>query len=507
MNHHRMNRIKTATCFCLLGGGLCFAQQGSSNTQVTLANQVALSARVALGGSVTSQQAPVPGTTQSVNTLNSTVLTTGSYSQSALSGKPLEGKLSLKEAVRRGLDYNLGAVGLSNASMAAHGQMRVARSTLLPNLNGNLREAVQQTNLATLGLRSNFIPQIIGPYNYFDLRATLTQNVADLTALNNYRSAQENLKAAQMAVKDAHDLVVLAVGGAYLQVIAAQARVESAKAQIETAKAVFDQNTQKRQVGLIAQIDANRSQVEYQTQRQRLTTLQNDLAKQRISLCRIIGLPPDTNLELADSVPFSPAPELSYDDALHSAMETRADLKSAEAATRAAERSRSAAKFERLPSLAVAADYGVTGVNPAQSHGTFDVTGTLRFAIWQGGRTEGDIEQAQAALIQRQSELSEIRGRIQSELKDAFLDLESATSQVQVAESNRQVARENLELSRQRMEAGIADSVEVTQAQETLATADLDYITSLLSHNLAKLSLARALGDAEDKLSAYLAIR
>ena len=506
MNNHRMNRITTAACFFLLGGGVCLAQQGSNSSQITLANQVALSARTAQSGTVTSQQAPVPGTTQSVNTLNSTVLTTGSYSQSVLSGKPLTGPLSLKEAVRRGLDYNLGAVGLSNASMAAHGQMRVARSTLLPNLNGNLREAVQQTNLATLGLRSNFIPQIVGPYNYFDLRATLTQNVADLTALNNYRSAQENLKAAQMAVKDAHDLVVLAVGGAYLQVIAAQARVESAKAQIETAKAVFDQNTQKRQVGLVAQIDANRSQVEYQTQRQRLTTLQNDLAKQRINLCRIIGLAPDTNLDLADTVPYAAPPELSYDDALRSALETRADLKSAEASTRAAERTRSAAKFERLPSLAVAADYGVTGVNPAQSHGTFDVTGTLRFAIWQGGRTEGDIEQAQAALIQRQSELSEIRGRIQSELKDAFLDLEAATSQVQVAESNRQVARENLELTRQRMEAGIADSVEVTQAQETVATSDLDYITSLLSHNLAKLSLARALGDAEDKLSAYLAI-
>ena len=108
---------------------------------------------------------------------------------------------------------------------------------------------------------------------------------------------------------------------------------------------------------------------------------------------------------------------------------------------------------------------------------------------------------------QRLSELSETRGRIQSELKDAFLDLEAATSQVQVAESNRNVARDNFGLTRQRLEAGIADLVEVTQAQETVATADLDYITSLLSHNLAKLSLARALGDAEDKLSAYLAIR
>jgi len=89
----------------------------------------------------------------------------------------------------------------------------------------------------------------------------------------------------------------------------------------------------------------------------------------------------------------------------------------------------------------------------------------------------------------------------------AFLDLEAATSQLQVAESNRKVAKESLELTRQRLEAGIADSVEVTQAQETAATAELDYITSLLSHNLAKLSLAKATGKPEEKLSQYLSLQ
>ena len=80
-------------------------------------------------------------------------------------------------------------------------------------------------------------------------------------------------------------------------------------------------------------------------------------------------------------------------------------------------------------------------------------------------------------------------------MKSAFLDLEAATSQLQVAESSRKVANENLDLTPQRLEAGIADSVEVTQAQETVANAELDSITSLLAFNLAKLSLARALSD------------
>ncbi len=221
----------------------------------------------------------------------------------------------------------------------------------------------------------------------------------------------------------------------------------------------------------------------------------------------MMGLPPDTNLQLADNVPYSPAPSLSYEDAVREALETRADLKSAEAAARAADRAHTAARAERIPSVVVAADYGAIGVNPAQTHGTFNVTGTVRVPIWQGGRTEGDIEQAQAAVNQRQAELSDIRARIQSELKDAYLDMESAASQLQVAESNQKVARENLDLTHQRLEAGIADSVEGTRALETTASADLDYITSLLAYNLAKLSVARALGNAEDNLAKYLAVQ
>jgi outer membrane protein TolC len=161
---------------------------------------------------------------------------------------------------------------------------------------------------------------------------------------------------------------------------------------------------------------------------------------------------------------------------------------------------------ERLPSLSVSADYGSIGVNPSQGSGTYNVTGTLRIPLWQGGKVEGDIEQSKAALNQRRAELSEIEGRIKTDVKSAFLDLEAATSQLQVAESNRKVSNENLDLTRQRLEAGIADSVEVTQAQETVANAELDSITSLLAFNLAKLSLARALGDSENKVSQYLGL-
>ncbi len=369
----------------------------------------------------------MPGTTTSVNTINPTVQVQGPYAGSAEGKTPFSGKLSLREAVERGLQYNLGAVGVAQAVRQAHGQSRAARSALLPNVNGNLSETVEQIDLRASGLHFNIppsfpfsIPSVVGPFNYFDLRATLSQSVADMTAWNNYRSAKENLRANELSGRDARDLVVLAVGGAYLQVIASAARVNSSRAQLESANVLYRQTSEQRSVGLVAQIDVNRSRVQMLTQQQRLTSLQNDLGKQKINLARMVGLSPNDRYEIVDDVPYAAAPAITLDDALKQAFSQRSDLKAAEAQVRAAELSRSAARAERLPSLSLSADYGAIGMNPSQSHGTFSVVGSLKFPIWQSGRIEGDIEQAAAALAQRQAELEDLRGQIESRCPESI---------------------------------------------------------------------------------------
>jgi outer membrane protein TolC len=254
----------------------------------------------------------------------------------------------------------------------------------------------------------------------------------------------------------------------------------------------------------VSQIDLNRSEVQLLTQKQRLATLQNDFSKQKINLARLTGLPPNDRFDLTDDVPFADAPVLAEEDAVTQSLMARPDIKAAEAQIKAAEKNVAAAHAERLPSLALNADYGVIGTNPSQSHGTFSVSGTLRIPMWEGGRTEGDIEQANGALAQRRAELEDLRSRVESEVRNAFLDLEAAKSQVEVARRNLDVTRETLTLTRQRYDAGVTDSVEVSQAQSSVASAELDYINSVFAHNVAKLSLARAAGNAADNLPRFL---
>lgn len=498
----------------LLSAPPVFAQvlPASNQSQPTQATQLPLSGRNPQSGSVTATETAIPGTTNSINTINPSVQVQGPFtgSRSSLTKRPFSGRLSLREAVDRALEFNLGAVGLTEAVRQARGQSKVARSALLPNLNASLSETVQQTNLRALGLHFDlpvpgFVPPtIVGPFNYFDVRASLSQTVFDLTARNNYLATKEITRANELSVDDAHDLIVLAVGGTYLQVIAARSRIDAARAQLATAEALYKQTSEQRAAGVVSQIDLNRSQIQLLTQQQRLVSLENDYSKLKINLARLTGLAPNEQYEISDALPFAEAPPLRLEEALRQAFEQRSDLKAAEAQVAAAERTRSAARAERLPSFAVHADYGVIGTNPAQAHGTFSVIGAVRVPIWQGGRTKGQTEIAEAVLDQRRAELEDLKGRIESEVRNAYLDLETAKNQVDVARRNIEVTTQNLDLTRQKFEAGISDNTEVVQSQEALSTANTDYINSVFAHNLAKLSLARAIGRASEALQEFL---
>jgi len=503
----------------ILAPEMALAQLGprAPAASTSTAMQLPLSGRSASSGSVATTQTPIPGATTSVNTINTTIQVSGTYAGSSPSvpAMPFGGKLSFNDAIQRGLKFNLGATGQATAVLQARGQSKVSRSNLLPNLTGAFSEHYLTTDLATTGIQGAIqgavgnripihLPTVVGPIQYYDLRVTLTQNLLDLTLLNNYRSARDVVRANEASMDDARDTVVLAVGASYLQVIAAKSRVASERAQLETAEAVYKQTAERRATGLAAQLDLNQDLVRAQTERQRLTTMENDLARQKINLARLTGLPPNDKYDISDDFDYSPAPALSADEAVQQALAGRADLQAAEAQLKAAERTRAAARSERLPSLSASADYGEIGLHFNQGRDTYTVTGTLNIPIWQGGRVGGDVAQAEAALRQRRAELADTRGRIESDVRNAYLDLEAAASQVELSKNNQQVAQENLRLTREKFEKGVSDSVEVSQARQALASADLDYITALFAHNLAKLNLERALGGAEGRLKAYL---
>ena len=426
----------------------------------------------------------------------------GSVPSAEVSAQPLP--LSLDEALKRGLRYNLGAIDAQQTLRVAQGEMIGARSILLPNLSGYFNETVQQTDLAALGFNFTLppgagfnFPKIVGPFNYFDLRGTLTQKLADIQSLRTYQSSREAQRAADLSAQDARETVVYVVTSGYLQVLAEAARVDSAKVDVDSAKAIFQQAQDRLTAGLSAKIDMTRSQVEFQTQQQRLTAEQAAYAKNKIALARLIGLPSGQEIILTDALPYAPLENLTLDQAIDLAAKNRSDLKAAEAQMHAAELARKAAVAERYPTVDFTGTFGAIGQNPANSHETFSAAGNVRFPIWAGGHIHGDIEEADARLVQRRSEYNNLRARVEADVRNAFLDLTAAAEQVRVAQSRRTLAQDELTQARDRFASGVADTIEVVQAQETVSSAEQEYIADLNAHNLAKAAVARAVGQAE----------
>lgn len=412
--------------------------------------------------------------------------------------------LSFDEAIKRGLQQNLGLLLASDSTISMRGQRWKDLSNLLPNVNGTLEENVQTASIAQFGFKIPGVPRVIGPYNYSDIRGSLSQSLFNFNFIEKERAATQNFKSAQFNYKDARELVVLAVGNSYLQALAGTARVETAEAQVTTAQALYNKAADQQRAGVSPAIDVLRAHVELQSRQQQLIVARNDFAKQKLALARIIGLPPGQEFLLADKAPYAPLTTEGLEQSLERAYASRFDYQAALSQVRAAELSRRAATAEYFPSLGIEADYGDIGVSPFRSNGTYHVDGTVSIPIFQGGRVHGDTLQAEASLRQARQQMENLRGQIDYEVRTAMLDLNAAADQVQVAQSSVNLAQQTLVQAQDRFSAGVTDNLEVIQAQEALASANESYIASLYAHNLAKVEFAKAIGYAEQGVKNYL---
>jgi outer membrane protein TolC len=290
----------------------------------------------------------------------------------------------------------------------------------------------------------------------------------------------------------------------YLQAVASSSRIDATRAQVNTAEVLYNLALDQKSAGVVPGIEVLRAQVELQAQQQKLIVAENQFAKDKLALARAIGLPLGQEFTLTDGMSYTPMPPMSLDESVQRAYKERPDYQSAQARMRAAELERKSAKAERLPTVDFSADYGALGQRPWQNHGTFTVTSMVRFPIFQGGRVQGLVLEADAALRQRQAELEDLRGRIYYDVRNAFLDLKAAADRMQVAQSAIKLANEQVQESQDRFRAGVTNNVEVVQAQESLATASENYVASLQAHNAAKLALARAIGISETAYEEFL---
>jgi outer membrane protein TolC len=423
---------------------------------------------------------------------------------------PTSVALTLDGAIQRGLKFNLGLLESQEASRTARADRIRALSVLLPQVVGSVGETVEQLNLKNVGIRIPpnpyfSVPSIAGPFSFTTAQANVSARIFDWSARKSFQSAKAGEEAASLSVDDSRDLVVEAVANAYLRVIAEGSRVDSIKAQVDTDQALYNRAQDRRTAGVAAGIDVLRAQVQLKTQQQTLLAQQNQFDKDKLALGRIIGLPPAQVFELADTAPFSPLSGITQEEAIHTALAGRPNYQSSTKRVEAAQRAVDAAKAQWYPTVNLSGYYGDAGPTIGNSHGVFAITGALNFNIFDGGRIRADVEKARAALKQRSDELANQGAQIEVEVRDAFLDLQSAAQQVSVARDNLALANETLEQARDRFDSGVTDNIEVVQAQGAVAGANDNLISALYAHNLAKVALARAMGMTAQRVGQFIA--
>jgi len=414
--------------------------------------------------------------------------------------------ITVFDAIVRALQHNLGVLLAEDGVGRARGVRWKMLSELLPNVNGHISETRQKINLQAFGFGSvggpSFpgVPNIVGPFNVFDARVSVSQSVVDFAALNDARAETHHFEAARLMSQNARDFVINVAGTLYVHALGSRARAESARAQQQTAQALYDQALDLKQSGLVAGIEVLRAEVQLSTEIQRATVTANEFEKAKLQLARAIGLPLGQDFALDANLPGLPLSDLTIDSAIEQAYRTRPDYQAALERVRAAEATRRAAASSLLPSLRVNADYGDIGLSAGDAQVTYAVSGVVSIPIFQGGRARGKLLEADADLRQRRAEAEDLKASIYYEVRTAFLDLEATAQQLKTATRARDLAAQQLIQARDRFAAGVASNIEVVQAQEAVAIANEQFISAQYGYDLAKGGLLKGIGAGEAML-------
>jgi outer membrane protein TolC len=427
-------------------------------------------------------------------------------------------QLSLDDAIGRGIQANLAITQARIQQHQSDAQRLESLNSLLPDVKAEASTGEHQYNLATFGFSTSLLAQFAPAFPGVNIAnfktivkvdvttadAALNWTVLDLAAYTRYRSAKESLKAAYYNTQSSRGLVVLNVGNQYLQTLADQSQIDSAEMLLRADDVLLKQATAEHEAGTAARLDELRARVQYQTQQQKVIAAQNAFEKDKILLKREIGVPVEQAIQLSDSSPYADLEQMSIEDARHLAYQSRQDYQGMQRQLSAAQLSRSAARYERLPTLTASGNYGFTGLTHGLYHGTFTAMGELQLPLFKEAQFRGDADVAQSQQNDTLNRLGDLKQQIDQQLRDSMLDLNSSQALVRVSQQNVDLATRALSDANDRFAAGVDDNLPVVQAQATLSQAQSQLISDTLSYNQAKLGLARNLGIVDTQYKTYL---
>jgi outer membrane protein TolC len=406
-------------------------------------------------------------------------------------------------AVEQALKNNLQSVVAREQLAQARGEKGISLSALLPNLSGKASQANLTANLAAMGLPVEKLagfPTFVGPFNRFDARFELVQSVFNLASIRRYQAGGYGVVLAREQQRLSAQQITTATVVAYLAVLECEESVSAAQSNVQLAERLRTLAVNQQQAGIAAGIDVARAETRLANQRVQLAQAQTNLDTARLDLLRIIGGQPlSSHVTLTDRMRVPIEPERNMEDAVKQALTDRAEVAVAEQQLRIAGAQRGAAVGEWMPSVSVFGDYGSSGLKPNNlNYPTRSIGVQIDVPVFNGGRTRSEIQVATSRQRESDARLRDVRAAVEKDVRQALLNLKTREEQVHAAQSAVSLATRELTLAQDRFTNGLADNIEVVNAQTALENARLVLVSSLAQFNIARLNVASALGHVED---------
>ncbi len=418
--------------------------------------------------------------------------------------EPTPYRLTLRDAIQKALQANLSVLVAGTQVEEAEGtRVRRLSAALLPRARVQDYANYQNRSLAAFGITAPGFPAVIGPFSNFDFRLYADQNIVDLQSYRNWKASEHALDAGKMDYQDARDLIIRSIASLYLNAQSAEARVDAAQTRVTDSDALYKLAKDKHDAGTATGVDVLRSQVQLANDKQALLVAQNQYKQALLVLARNLGMSPSTPLELAESLRYQPLNQPQAQSLVPGALLTRPDYLSLASQREGLVEQQRASHARYYPKLSINGNYGGLGRSIGGVQGVGVIQGQIDFTVFDRDRS-GEAQEIASRVKRIDDQIADLRRGIEEEIREALLNLESASEQVAVAKEGQDLAERELELSRDRFQSGTTNNVEVVTAQDELARAQENYILAVSSHADAKFALARAAGDTEKNIGQYV---
>lgn len=417
---------------------------------------------------------------------------------SAAATAPAPVELSLRDCVSLAIQNNLSVRLAKAATAGARGRVLQAASSLLPRLTGSVGETrIFREDLPAMGFAGTFpgIPELMGPWNDFEARVRLVAQVFDLPSILRLKSANAGDRAAAMEESLAAEQVAAAAVLAYVELFRARQAIDSATADMTLAASLRELAEDKKKAGTAAGIDVARAKTREVEQKLALLEARNLAQEAEVRLQRVAGLPLDRGVTLKEEPNFAPAEPPQAEGALKDALGGRWELRIADERLAAARAQWRAEQSERLPSVVLTADGGLSGPDPdSRARLTGSAGAAVQVPLFTGGGIQGHVREAESRRAAVESMLADMRAQVEEDVRLALIDLSAAAERVDTASEAQRLAEDELGMARDRFAAGVADNVELLNSQTALTHARDARISALARYQVARVSLALALG-------------